>query len=194
MSKYPSTDEKLLSAAIELMAEKGYDGTTTREIAALAGVNEVTLFRHFGSKQKLLEAAFDRYHYADEMTKLFREQLTWDLKTDLLLISRTYHRIMNRNRKLIQIAHKAGNTLPDEVHRRALRHPQQLKQLLTEYFTAMADRGHIIRSRPELLALSFMWMNYGAFTSKLSDDPDSDVKLDDFIEESVMLFARALTP
>jgi AcrR family transcriptional regulator len=96
-----NTSDKLLLAAIDLMAEKGYHATTTKEIAAAAGVNEVTLFRHFGSKQKLLEAAFDKYHYGDEMTKLFREKLVWELQTDLLLISRTYHTIMARNRKMI---------------------------------------------------------------------------------------------
>jgi AcrR family transcriptional regulator len=194
MGNRQSTRDKILLAAIDLMAEKGYNGTTTKEIAAHAGVNEVTLFRHFGSKQKLLEAAFDRFHYAEEMTKLFREHLTGELHADLLLISRTYHRIMNRNRKLLEIAHKGGDTLPVEVHAKALRHPQQLKQLLTEYFTDMSERGLVIKSRPELLALSFMWMNYGAFISKLSENPGPGVTLDDFVEESVSLFVRGLTP
>lgn len=194
MDNQLSTSDKILLAAIELMAEKGYNGTTTKEIAAHAGVNEVTLFRHFGSKQKLLEAAFDRFHYAEEMTKLFRERLTGDLHADLLLISRTYHRTMNRNRKLHEIAHKAGNTLPEKVHERALRHPQQLKQLLTDYFRTMAERGLIVNGRPDLLALSFMWMNFGAFISKLNENPAPGITLDDFIEESVALFVRGLTP
>ncbi|MHC1679951.1 MAG: TetR/AcrR family transcriptional regulator [Methanomassiliicoccales archaeon] len=45
--------EKILEAAFELFAERGYDGTTTRSIAKKAGVNEVTLFRTFGSKDAL---------------------------------------------------------------------------------------------------------------------------------------------
>lgn len=87
MSNYQSTSEKLLLAAIELMSEKGYDGTTTKEIARSAGVNELTLFRHFGTKQKLIEAAFNRYHYAEEMTQLFNEGLKGELHSDLLTIS-----------------------------------------------------------------------------------------------------------
>lgn len=75
MSDAQSTSDKILMTAIGLMAEKGYAGTTTKEIAAAAGVNEVTLFRHFGTKQKLLEVAFERYSYADEMTKVFEESL-----------------------------------------------------------------------------------------------------------------------
>jgi AcrR family transcriptional regulator len=46
----------ILDAAAELIGERGYKGTTTRAIAERAGVNEVTLFRHFGSKRGLLEA------------------------------------------------------------------------------------------------------------------------------------------
>lgn len=189
-----STSEKLLLAAIELMAEKGYESTTTKEIAVAAGVNEVTLFRHFGSKQKLLEAAFDRYHYGDEMTKLFNEKLTFELKPDLLLISRTYHQIMNRNRKLIEIAQKGSSSLPDEVRERAHRHPEQLKKLLAAYFITMSEQGKIIQSNPELQAWSFMWMNYGAFTSKLGLGSYSTLTLEAFIEESVQIFARGLTP
>jgi AcrR family transcriptional regulator len=49
--------EKILRAATELYAETGFRGATTRQIAQRAGVNEVTLFRHFGSKTALLHEA-----------------------------------------------------------------------------------------------------------------------------------------
>lgn len=190
-----STSDKLLSAAIDLMAEKGYHATTTKEIAAAAGVNEVTLFRHFGSKQKLLEAAFDRYHYGDEMTKLFKEKLEGELHPDLLLISRTYHTIMTRNRKMIMIGIREAGSIPG-VDEQASRHPQKLKQLLTEYFTAMQQAGKIREDvNPELQALSFMWMNYGAFVTGMSTGGvQPGISMDEFIEESVLTFVRALTP
>lgn len=47
---------KILTAAAELFGERGYKGTTTRALAARAGVNEVTIFRYFGSKQGVLKA------------------------------------------------------------------------------------------------------------------------------------------
>ena len=46
--------ERILEAAAALYSTVGFRGTTTRRIAADAGVNEVTLFRHFGSKEALL--------------------------------------------------------------------------------------------------------------------------------------------
>lgn len=50
------TGEAILQAAAELIGERGYRGTTTRAIAERAGVNEVTIFRRYGSKQGVLQA------------------------------------------------------------------------------------------------------------------------------------------
>lgn len=49
-----ATRESLLEVTAKLYAEHGWLGTTTRRIAEAAGVNEVTLFRQFGSKESLL--------------------------------------------------------------------------------------------------------------------------------------------
>ncbi|BBZ15646.1 TetR/AcrR family transcriptional regulator [Mycobacterium branderi] len=48
---------RLLKAAHELFTEKGYRATTTKEIAVRAGVAELSLFRHFGSKVEIFEAS-----------------------------------------------------------------------------------------------------------------------------------------
>ncbi len=49
--------DQLLEATLRVYAEAGYRGATTRRIAAEAGVNEITLFRHFGSKDTLIREA-----------------------------------------------------------------------------------------------------------------------------------------
>lgn len=55
-----SARDQLLQAAARLYAEAGYRGATTRRIAMQAGVNEITLFRHFGSKDALMREAITR--------------------------------------------------------------------------------------------------------------------------------------
>src|ERR1019366_1179360 len=52
----PPARQLLLSAAARVFARDGLDGATTKAISREAGVNEVTLFRHFGTKERLLEA------------------------------------------------------------------------------------------------------------------------------------------
>lgn len=60
MSQTPSsTRQRLINAALELFTSQGVTETTTRQIAELAQVNEVTLFRHFGNKQGLLLAVIE---------------------------------------------------------------------------------------------------------------------------------------
>ena len=48
------TQTKILNAAQRLFAQRGYGGTTTRDLAQAAGVAEGTLFRHFDSKKAIL--------------------------------------------------------------------------------------------------------------------------------------------
>ena len=55
-----SVRDQLLQAAARIYAEAGYRGATTRRIATAAGVNEITLFRHFGSKDALIREAIVR--------------------------------------------------------------------------------------------------------------------------------------
>lgn len=54
VSRADRTRERLLTAALELFAERGYDGTSVSQIAARAGVTEMTFFRHFPGKASLL--------------------------------------------------------------------------------------------------------------------------------------------
>lgn len=57
-----TTEDRILDAALRVFAEMGFRGATTRRIADEAGVNEVTLFRRFGSKEDLLIEAMKRDH------------------------------------------------------------------------------------------------------------------------------------
>ncbi len=49
--------DEILAAAADVFAQHGFRGSTTRRIADAAGVNEITLFRQFGSKEVLLREA-----------------------------------------------------------------------------------------------------------------------------------------
>lgn len=189
-----NSKEKLMLTAIDLISKKGYKSVTTQEIATTAGLSEKTLFRHFGTKQNLLESAFDKYHYTEEMTQVFSDRIVWDLATDLLLVSRTYHEIMNRNRKMIMISLKEEDNLPG-FRERTVKHPRQFLEALTNYFEMMYQKGKLIKTNPELQAFSYMALNYGIFINNLdSGDRFPSLTLEGIIYESVQTFTRALTP
>lgn len=93
-----ATRAKLLQAAMTVFAETGYAGATTRAIAERAGVNEVTLFRHFGAKADLMVEAM-----GVAASKLMPELVapTGDLEADLVRIVRVYQDIANARARFI---------------------------------------------------------------------------------------------
>lgn len=50
---------QLIEVAIDLFSQRGFAGTTTREIAVAAGVTEAIIFRHFATKQELYAAILE---------------------------------------------------------------------------------------------------------------------------------------
>jgi AcrR family transcriptional regulator len=62
--------DEILAAAAEVFAQHGFRGSTTRRIADAAGVNEITIFRQFGSKEVLLREAMKHMTESGGLTAL----------------------------------------------------------------------------------------------------------------------------
>jgi AcrR family transcriptional regulator len=69
------TRQRLVNAALELFAQQGITETTTKQIAELAEVNEVTLFRQFGNKQGLILAVMEESEIFDQLSVAFGQQV-----------------------------------------------------------------------------------------------------------------------
>jgi len=80
-------ETKIFSAALDILVSHGYEGATTQKIADIAGVNEVTLFRKYGSKAGLFEKVIE-HQLAD--TPLNKLVYTGELEADLLAIVEAY--------------------------------------------------------------------------------------------------------
>ena len=93
--------DQILDAAVRVLADRGYDGATTKLIAAEAEINEVTLFRRFGNKTALLRAAMER-----EFAR-FEEgggaEYTGDVHADLLNIVELYRQLISRHATLVPV-------------------------------------------------------------------------------------------
>ncbi len=97
------TRDRLLEAAARVFARDGLTGATTRAIAREAGVNEVTLFRHFQTKDRLLAAVVQE----NFGTRLVPSQVeiptpTADLRADLLAMARCYETMLTANWALVR--------------------------------------------------------------------------------------------
>jgi AcrR family transcriptional regulator len=187
------TRDKILQAAIDLMSLKGYSATTTKEIAQLAGVSEMTLFRKYNNKQEILDCLIEKYTSSFRSKKLFTEnKLVYDLEIDLANVSRTYQMFMNENRKVVRLAYKESGT-HDEISERLTANPRLMRSFLIDYLTEMKNRDKIIDVDIGVTVLSFMTMNLGYFSSQfISVKKVAVVPVETFIEHSVKVFARGL--
>ncbi|MCU1327285.1 MAG: transcriptional regulator, TetR family, partial [Bryobacterales bacterium] len=76
---------QLIETAIDLFSQKGFAGTTTREIAAAAGVTEAIIFRHFATKQDLYAAILDTHSVTCDEAWLGEAQSLMDADNDQAL-------------------------------------------------------------------------------------------------------------
>jgi TetR/AcrR family transcriptional regulator len=146
---------QILEVAAGLFAQRGFAGTTTRQIAAAVGTSETVLFRHFPTKDSLYAAILERWAPAGELDRwlgglrtladrrdddgLFQAVVTAILesyRTDTV-----YHRLMLfaalEDHELSRLAH-VKLTLP-------------LTSFLREYVARRQAEGAFRRMRPEIV-------------------------------------------
>jgi len=155
-----ATRQRLLEGAARVFARDGIAGSTTREIAREAGVNEVTLFRHFQSKDRLIAAVIGE-NFGIETVQAQQRPVpaSADLRADLLAHARHYDQILRDNLPLIR-------TMIGEVHHHADHRHQVFKAILRPLREALIARlqqaqreGRIAaETQPDLLADLFSGM------------------------------------
>src|SRR5690554_4176011 len=191
-NKNLSTKDRILKATIDLMVIKGVKAVTTREIALESGFSEMTLFRHFGSKTGLLEAAVDRFYHRIDVTVILEKKVTYDLVTDLKLVSSTYHWYMKQNEQVVLLGFQERNTIPSIIES-LTENPREFKTFLIKYFDEMERRGKIGKINKEIQAMNFMWLNLGFFFAKfIAGDKVAQMDEELFIDESAKVFAEGL--
>ncbi|MBX3174035.1 MAG: TolC family protein [Gemmatimonadaceae bacterium] len=134
------TKQQLLDAAVRVYAESGFRGATTRKIAEAAGVNEVTLFRLFGSKAALIEAAVEAVSKVGSRAKL--PETPQDPVRELTAWAEQDHRFMLEIRGMIRMSMAEMAERP-ECAGTAADHPSKSFQALTRYIERLAAGGFI---------------------------------------------------
>ena len=129
---------RLLDAAIRVFGETGYRGATTRRIAQVADVNEVTLFRHFGSKEELLRAALEQVSTKEEAVSLPAEPV--NPERELTKWARAQHRHLMRLAPVIRTCMGESEEHP-EMAKCAQNGPIRVASELRAYLTKLQKRA-----------------------------------------------------
>jgi AcrR family transcriptional regulator len=130
--------DRILDAAIRVFAETGYRGATTRRIAQLADVNEVTLFRNFGSKEELLQQALQQMGADDAGVALPEDPV--HPERELTRWARAQHEHVMRMSSLIRTCMGESEEHPD-LAKCAHARPLRIADELRAYLTKLQKRG-----------------------------------------------------
>ncbi|WP_338125186.1 TetR/AcrR family transcriptional regulator [Paenibacillus dendritiformis] len=187
------TKERIIEAAMTLLKEKGYRGASTKAIASVAGVNEITLFRHFGNKRNIFTAVMEKFSYLPSFEKMFKEDVMWDLQADLRMFALNYLDYFRNNGDIITIAYKELGMFP-ELDRQVALTPVKLTGLLVDYFETMKQKGRIRDCPSEAYAMMLVSMNFGFLYHRLVHGDISGVSEEDFIEDTIAIIADGLVP
>lgn len=120
-------DEQVFLATRQVVIERGYTGATTKQIADVANISEVTLFRKYGSKAELTRRAIEAM--ANEIDFETAAQYTGDITADLQRVVQMYQKTADQHGQFFYL-------LLAEIPR----HPE-LTELVELPFSLM---GHIV--------------------------------------------------
>jgi AcrR family transcriptional regulator len=130
--------EQLLTAALKVYSTAGTRGATTRRIAREAGVNEVTLFRHFGSKDALLRDAIEVIYDRRVPTRL--PDTPVDPEIELTTWCRAHHQFLVHIRSMLRTSMAEVAEHP-EYGKHACRLPQRVADELHAYLLRLRASG-----------------------------------------------------
>ena len=167
-----ATDRRLqlVETALDIFSRKGFSGTTTKEIAAAAGVTEAIIFRHFPTKQDLYNAVLDHHHESCQLSECIAEwKSCMDRNDDEGLIRAMMERIIEGFRSDLRV-HRVLLFAALEGHEAALEYNRRFSlpilDLLWQYVARRQSEG-ALRGRdpgPIIAAAYGMAAQYATMT------------------------------
>lgn len=188
---------RLLEAALQLFAQKGVTETTTKEVAELAQVNEVTLFRHFGSKHGLLLAVMEDSAVFAQIGKAIVEQVEQaGSRRSVSQILKDYAedslQALERVPELVRSVVGEAGQYPVENRLALGQGLNQANQYVAQYLAkTIEEEGWQSRFSPEQLAGLLNGLLLGYFIIKSTSEGDVLwERREDFLESLVELFLQ----
>ncbi len=137
-------DEQIIfNAALKVVTERGYVGATTKLIAEEAGIGEVTLFRRFGNKERLiLEALKQESAKIDTAISFYSGQL----EADLTGILTAYQALLQARAPLIMTFYTEISRHPELAT--VLEYPQRIIQKILTMLEQYQNEGKLMRKEP----------------------------------------------
>ena len=154
------TKERILTAALELFSQKGYEGTNIRELSASLGLVKSGIYKHYESKEDVWNALLDRMiaYYGErfgsaEHVPPVPESLEGLVEMTMQMVHVTVHdNLIVMTRRLLSIEQFRDERARDLATKHFL---TGLTEMFTPVFSGMMDKGLIRRDDPAMLAFAY---------------------------------------
>jgi len=193
-----ATRDKLVEAALQVFASRGFEGATTREIARQAGVALAALPYHFTTKEALWQAAADRIF--GRLGETFAKRLAGlegvDAPTRLRLLLRDFVRFQAAHPEFHRFMLREGMHRTPRLEWLVAKHVRPLYDAVRAMTRQAQAAGLVLRGRPELLhymligAASSVYSLAAEYELLSGARPDSEKRVEEHSELLLKLFFR----
>lgn len=151
-------EARILASAAGMFANFGYNGVSTRDIASGAGVNEVTIYRHYPRKRDLYVAVLDAELQqvklrGDMLSRIAEAQ---DART---AVARTFELIaatLSSRQDLVRLMQYSSLELGDDIDPLLRRHLGELVEVIARYLEPWVSKGELRCASAKTLVLSLV--------------------------------------
>ncbi len=190
--KKKETKQKLLEATLKLISEKGYLGATTREISREAGVTELTLFRHFGTKERLFEELLNSYTFLPRLKELLPELDTIAYEEALTLVATKFLMTLKERKPMMKILSSEIHVYPEKIRTMYVAFLDEVRSTLASYFISLQKNGVLRKVSPEIAARAFLGMLFNYFRTEeiMKDNGMTKKRMEQNVQEFVSIFVH----
>jgi AcrR family transcriptional regulator len=151
------TQTRILKAARKLFARRGFDATTTRELALEAGVAEGTLFRHFENKKAILVEVATQ-GWIEILTDLLTELSEMGSYKAIAQVMRKRMMNLHENADLLRVCFMEAQFHPDLQERIQIDVIVKMTDVAEAFFQTAMDQGIYRPMNPRVVAQVFLGM------------------------------------
>lgn len=191
---FEDTRERILSAALKLFSERGYLGATTKEIAKASGISEVTLFRHFQSKENLFISVLEHYSFLLKIKELSKDLLEMPLEEALKTLAKLFLQTLKSRKDLIKIMLIELPRYPEIIKESYQNTIEKTILEISQYFKKLQEERKIISSISSvLLARAFLGLFFSYFHAvEIKGLNFKDQSEEEIIENYVHIFLHGI--
>ncbi|HEY9738711.1 MAG TPA: TetR/AcrR family transcriptional regulator, partial [Trichocoleus sp.] len=151
------TQTKILDAALRLFSQKGYGGTTTRDLAQAAGVAEGTLFRHFENKKAILIEVATR-GWVELLTDLLTELSEMGSYKAIGQVMRRRMLNLRKNSDMMRVCFMEAQFHPELREQIQTQVIGKMTDVAEAFFQTAMDKGIYRPMNPRVVARIFLGM------------------------------------